>query len=151
MADRSTEDLFVYDHLRLHRPKGSNGKIGYGFNNFDDIMKALHKVRTGLAKLRPISGLPKVVKTNLDEDIWQVDYTIDFIGLHYEFALYWEANRYGINQANVHKRRILLIAKRLAATKVPEPSLVPEHDNEHALEHTSLSIPLKKAFGFRFP
>ncbi len=51
------------------------------FNNFDDIMNALHKVRAGLAKLRQISKLSKVVKANLDEDIRQVDYTIDAVRL----------------------------------------------------------------------
>lgn len=148
MADRSTEQLFVYDHLTLHRAVGSDGTVGCGFDNFDDIMKALRTVRAGLAKLRRRRGLDSVTKANLDEDIWQIDYTNDLLGLHYEFALYWEANRYGTGRPSLNRRRILATAKRLASIEVPQPALPPSGDSSNALSRTALASPLKRVFGF---
>lgn len=150
MKDYTTEQLFVYDHLKLHRAAGSDGTVGYGFDNFDDIMKALRTVRAGLANLRQRRNLDRVTKANLDEDIWQMDYTNGFLGLHHEFALYWEANRYGTGRPNLIRRRILATARRLAAIEVPEPALPPsgDRDSSNALCRTALAGPLRKVFGF---
>jgi len=150
MEYRSTEELFVFDHLRLHRPAGSRGEIGFGLNNLDDMIKAVRRVRDGLACLRRARGLSPVVKANLDEDLWQVDYTLDFLGIHHEFALYWEANRYGTGDSSLHRRRILALADKLASIVVPEPALPPRagRDSANALARTALEGPLQKAFGY---
>ena len=144
-ADRSTEDLFVYDHLRFHRPHGSNGRIGFGLDNFDDIMAALQEVHAGLSKLRGRSALDPVVKANLDEDLWQIAYTLDFIGIHYEFARYWEAESYGRGQSALHKRRVIALARKLHRTKVR--GIAAETGN--ALENTDLIKPMQRAFNFK--
>ena len=148
MADRSTEQLFVYDHLRLHRAEGSDGTIGYGYDNLDDIMAALYRVRGALRKLLGGNDLSPVVRANLEEDLWQVEYTLEFLALHHEFARYWEANRTDSGDPERHRRRILELADSLAATEVPELASTKPEIRRNALVQTDLREPLKKAFEY---
>lgn len=147
MGDRSTENIFVYDHLFLHRPKHSDGTIGFGLNNLDDIMSALRAVHAGLVRLSRMPGLSPVVRVNLLEDIGQVAYTLDFLGLYDEFARYWEANRYGRKSPAPHRKRILELAKKIDGAQAPGSAL---YETRCIIAKACLIGAVRKEFGVNY-
>ena len=140
-------ELFDFDHLSLHRPADSDGRIGNGLNNLDDIVKAFEDIAAGFRGLRKQRNLPAAAKANLDEDLTLVTYTGLLIELHYQFALCWEANRYGNRQPGPHKARLLRIAARLDRFAFPQAAMGASRV-ANALERTNLSAPLKRAFEY---